>query len=32
MLNVILIGGAVGFNPNIIILAILNVVLGGTFA
>ncbi|PWX46514.1 hypothetical protein CYK83_06875 [Clostridium perfringens] len=30
MLNVILIGGAVGFNPNIIILAILNVVLGGT--
>ena len=30
MLNVILIGGAVGFNPNMIILAILNVVLGGT--
>ncbi len=30
MLNVILIGGAVGFNPNIIVLAILNVVLGGT--
>ena len=30
MLNVILIGGAVGFNPNIIFLAILNVVLGGT--
>lgn len=30
MLNVILIGGSVGFNPNIIILAILNVVLGGT--
>ncbi|MDM0644276.1 HD family phosphohydrolase [Clostridium perfringens] len=30
MLNVILIGGAVGFNPNIIILAILNVILGGT--
>ncbi|EOU1109332.1 TPA: HDIG domain-containing protein [Clostridium perfringens] len=30
MLNVILIGGAVGFNPNIIILVILNVVLGGT--
>ncbi|MDK0625503.1 HDIG domain-containing protein [Clostridium perfringens] len=30
MLNVVLIGGAVGFNPNIIILAILNVVLGGT--
>lgn len=30
MLNVILIGGAVGFNPNIIILAILDVVLGGT--
>lgn len=30
MLNVILIGGAVGFNPNIIILAMLNVVLGGT--
>ncbi|MDU2444211.1 MAG: HDIG domain-containing protein [Clostridium perfringens] len=30
MLNVILIEGAVGFNPNIIILAILNVVLGGT--
>lgn len=30
MLNVILIGGAVGFNPNIIILAILNIVLGGT--
>ena len=29
MLNVILIGGAVGFNPNIIILAILNDVLGG---
>lgn len=30
MLNVILIGGAVGFNPNIIVLAVLNVVLGGT--
>ncbi|CAM3671551.1 HD family phosphohydrolase [Clostridium perfringens] len=28
--NVILIGDSVGFNPNIIILAILNVVLGGT--
>ncbi len=30
MLNIILISGAVGFNPNIIVLAILNVVLAGT--
>lgn len=30
MLNVILIAGAVGFSPNIIVLAVLNVVLGGT--